>query len=415
MDTATMTTDAAEPGTGLFRTLCSIGFLARFSYALARNPVLPLFAAALGAGPEGIGLAVGISTVTGIIFKMPSGAISDIIGRRRTMLAGLVVFGLMPFAYLFITQYHALLVVRFLHGLATAIYGPVAMAVVADVAGRRKGELLSWFSSVCIAGTLLGAPISGYVLFLLGGKGIASLGAFRVVFLLSGIAGAAALALGIFTLRNGDKPAAGKGLAERFHLFARGIREVVADRRILMTSAMEGIQNISMGALEAFLPVYAVSVAGLNVFEAGLLWGVQIVVTFLAKPLMGKVSDRWGRRPLIAIGMFLCAVPMAIIPHLTGFVPLMIAGSFFGLGEAFVTSSSAALVADYCQARHYGAAMGTFGTIFDVGHAAGPIVTGLLIASLGYSWAFMIVAALLIASVPMFLATVREEPETGNV
>ena len=99
----------AEPaGATLMRTLFSIGFLARFSYALARNPVLPLFAVALGAGPEGIGLAVGISTVTGILFKMPSGALSDVIGRRRTMLAGLVVFGLMPFAYLFITHYAAL-------------------------------------------------------------------------------------------------------------------------------------------------------------------------------------------------------------------------------------------------------------------------------------------------------------------
>lgn len=415
MNTATLTTEKAHTGAGLFRTLCSIGFLARFSYALARNPVLPLFAVALGAGPEGIGLAVGISTVTGILFKMPSGAISDIIGRRRTMLAGLVVFGLMPFAYLVISQYAALVVVRFIHGLATAIYGPVAMAVVADVAGNRKGELLSWFSSVCIAGTLLGAPIGGYVLFLLGGKGTATLWDYRMVFLLSAVTGVAALVLGLFTLRNGDKPVAGKGLTERFHLFACGIREVVADKRVLMTSAMEGIQNISMGALEAFLPVYAVTVAGLNVFEAGLLWAVQIVVTFIAKPLMGRVSDRWGRRPLIISGMFLCAIPMAIIPQLTGFMPLMIAGCFFGLGEAFVTSSSAAMVADYCKAQHYGAAMGTFGTIFDVGHASGPIVTGLLVASLGYSWAFIIVAAVLVASVPLFLMIVREEPNAETL
>lgn len=415
MKTATLTSEAIASETAVFRNHCYIGFLSRFSYALARNPVLPLFAAALGAGPEGIGLAVGISTVTGILFKMPSGAISDIIGRRRTMLIGLVVFGLMPFAYLFISNYTALVVVRFFHGLATAIYGPVAMAVVADVAGRRKAELLSWFSSVCIAGTLLGAPLGGYVLFVLDGNGTATLGDFRVIYLLSGIAGFAALVLGLFTLRNGDKPAAGKGLAERVHLFASGIREVVADRRVLVTSAMEGIQNMSMGAMEAFLPVYAVSVAGLNVFEAGLLWGVQIVVTFIAKPLMGKVSDRWGRRPLIVAGMFLCALPMALIPHLTGFVPLMIAGAFFGLGEAFVTSSSAAMVADYCQARHYGAAMGTFGTIFDIGHASGPIVTGLLVASLGYGPAFLLVAALLIASVPMFLVTVRKEPAMEDV
>ncbi|MDP3695596.1 MAG: hypothetical protein Q8R42_05750, partial [Desulfocapsaceae bacterium] len=60
------------------------------------------------------------------------------------------------------------------------------------------------------------------------------------------------------------------------------------------------------------------------------------------------------------------------------------------------------------------AAMGTFGTIFDIGHASGPIVTGLLVASLGYGPAYISVASLLIFSVPMFLATVREEPESRD-
>ncbi len=73
-----------------YNSLCAVGFLARFSYALARTPVLPLFALYLGAGPEVIGFVVGISTVTGIFFKLPSGALSDLIGRRKTLLAGLV-------------------------------------------------------------------------------------------------------------------------------------------------------------------------------------------------------------------------------------------------------------------------------------------------------------------------------------
>jgi len=49
-----------------FNGLCAVGFLARASYALARTPVLALFAASLGAGPEAIGFAVAISTITGI-------------------------------------------------------------------------------------------------------------------------------------------------------------------------------------------------------------------------------------------------------------------------------------------------------------------------------------------------------------
>jgi hypothetical protein len=65
----TIATLAAAPtDTTHMRTFLSIGcFLAWFSYALARNSVLPLFAAALGAGPVGIVLTVGISTVTGFL------------------------------------------------------------------------------------------------------------------------------------------------------------------------------------------------------------------------------------------------------------------------------------------------------------------------------------------------------------
>ena len=279
-----------------FNTLCSVGFLARFSYALARNPVLPLFALYLGAGPEAIGFAVGISTVTGIFFKMPSGALSDIIGRRKTLLMGLVVFAVMPFTYLVIKDYSGLIIIRFLHGLATAIYGPVAMAVVADIAGERKGEWLSWFSSVTILGTLVGAPVGGFLLTYVTAANGPGLNDFRLVFLLSGFAGAAALFLGLIALRDQETVAPHPGaLKERFGRFFSGIKEVVSDRRVVITSNMEGLQNLTVGALEAFLPVYAVKVAGLNEFQAGLLWGVQVLTTILSKPMMGRMSDRWGR------------------------------------------------------------------------------------------------------------------------
>ena len=391
-----------------FNNLCTVGFLARFSYALARNPVLPLFALFLGAGPEAIGLAVGISTVTGIFFKLPAGALSDVVGRRRTMLAGLVVFGVMPFFYLFIESYSALVVVRFLHGLATAIYGPVAMAVVADVAGSRKGEMLSWFSSVGIIGTLLGAPIGGFILDA-GTNGGPVLWQFRLVFALSALAGVAAMVLGFKTLGIEEKVEHGLGFGERLAKFREGIREVLSDKRIVTTSSMEGVQNMTMGALEAFLPVYAVKVAGLSEFQAGLLWGAQIIVTMFSKPLMGRVSDAQGRRPLIVAGLALCAVSFAAVPFMGGFWLLLVACLVFGLGEALVTSSSAALVADMCRERHFGSAMGAFGTIFDVGHASGPILAGLLVGWLGYQISFPLMSIVLIAAIPLFLKNVPQE------
>lgn len=392
-----------------FTALCTVGFFARLSYALARSPVLPLFALYLGAGPEAIGFAVGISTVTGIFFKLPAGALSDIIGRKRTMLIGLVVFGVMPFTYLLVQDYRLLVIIRFIHGLATAVYGPVSMAVVADVAGARKGEMLSWFSSITIIGNLLGAPLGGFILHRTAGAPTPALSDFQNAYLLSGIAGMLSLLLAVKVLRGDGHREAGKGLSEAYRRFSSGIREVMADRRIVVTSAMEGLQNLTVGALEAFLPIYAVTRAGLNEFQAGLLWGVQVVVTIIAKPVMGRTSDRFGRKPLIVAGMLLCAGAFGAIPHLRDFSALMIAAIFFGFGEAFVTSSSAALVADVCKEKHFGTAMGTFGTIFDIGHASGPILAGYLIARFDYLYAFWSLSALLVLAVPVFILNVRIE------
>lgn len=394
-----------------FTSLCTVGFFARLSYALARSPVLPLFALYLGAGPEAIGFAVGISTVTGIFFKLPSGALSDVIGRKRTMLIGLVVFAVMPFTYLFVNDYQLLIVIRFIHGLATAIYGPVSMAVVADVAGAKKGEMLSWFSSITIIGNLLGAPLGGFILHSLSATAIPSSGDFHKAYIVSGLAGMMSLILALKLLKEKDVVDNSRGLKESLNKFLSGIKEVISDRQVVITSNMEGLQNLTVGALEAFLPIYAVTVAGLNELQAGFLWGIQVLVTILSKPIMGKTSDKCGRKPLIVAGMILCAISFGSIPLLKDFYLLMITAIIFGFGEAFVTSSSAALVADICKEKHFGTAMGTFGTIFDIGHASGPILAGFLIARYDYLLSFWIMSGILLLAIPVFVFGVKKQKD----
>ena len=388
--------------------LCAVGFLARASYALARTPVLALFAVALGAGPEAVGLAVGISTVTGIFFKMPAGVLSDVVGRSRMLMLGLCVFAFVPFAYLWIESYAALLAVRFLHGFATAVYGPVSMAVVVAAAGDKRAEGLAWFSSITIIGNLIGAPLGGWLLTAQAGDGNATLGHFHVVYAVVAALGCGALALALWVLRGrlGDAPVNRQGtLAAAWQRFRAGVREILLDRRVLLTSNMEGVQNLSVGALEAFLPVYAVVVCGFSPFQAGLLWAVQSVTTLAAKPLMGRWSDQRGRRGLLFWGMFLCAIPFALIPCTREFPLLLALSAAFGLGEAVVTSSAAALVADLCGESELGAAMGAFGTLFDVGHAAGPLLAGMLLALSGdqdFRPAFAAIAALLVLAALAF-------------
>jgi MFS transporter, DHA1 family, multidrug resistance protein len=399
-----------------FSGLCAVGFLARASYALARTPVLALFAASLGAGPEAIGFAVAISTVTGIFFKMPAGVLSDVIGRTRTLFMGLAVFALVPFAYLFVSSYEALVVVRFFHGFATAIYSPVAMAVVVGVAGNKRAEMLAWFSSITIIGNLVGAPLGGLMLTWLSEGHEPMLTHFHIVYGVVAALGMASLLIALWVMQGRwDSPRNGNGrtFSTVWAQFRTGVREILMDRRVLLTSNMEGVQNLSVGALEAFLPIYAVVICGFSAFQAGLLWGVQVAVTILTKPLMGRISDRHGRQNLLFWGMFVCVVPFVLIPWFQGLAALLILSAFFGLGEAIVTSSAAALVADFCKEDHLGSAMGTFGTIFDVGHASGPLLAGILIGLTGsdsdYRLSFAIVAILLVVAAIIFRIGVKVE------
>ncbi len=110
----------------------------------------------------------------------------------------------MPFTYLWVQTTSLLIIIRFIHGLATAIYGPVSMAVVADVAGAKKGEMLSWFSSITIIGNLLGAPLGGFILHQCSrGRRARRSTEFHYAYLLSGIAGMMALLLSLGLLKDG--------------------------------------------------------------------------------------------------------------------------------------------------------------------------------------------------------------------
>ena len=175
-----------------------------------------------------------------------------------------------------------------------------------------------------------------------------------------------------------EKP---RTLREVRRKFAAGVKEMVSHSRILVASGSEGVQNLTVGIVEHFLPIYAVFGAGLTPLQAGYLYAAQLGATIVSKPVFGRWSDRRGRRGIIVAGMAICALPFAAIPWVTGFWALLALSVVFGLGEAIVTSSASALVGDLCKERSLGAAMGVFGTIKDSGHALGPILGGLMIGA----------------------------------
>jgi len=387
---------------------------------MAKSPVLPLFAQHLGASKADIGFIAAASTIIGIVTNLPAGALSDVWGRKRVILVAALVFASAPFLYFFVTTPWQLVVVRVYHGLATAIFGPVALAYVADLFQQRRGENMAWYSSATMVGRFLSPTVGGLVLSLATLPAIVALFLplglpqprlpYLLVYLGCGLSGLVALFLALRLPDLGGGAAVRRSGGENpasIPAEAKRRPRPYLERRILLTSGTEAAQYLAYGALETFLPLYALAV-GRAEWEIGLIFGLQTVTTLLTKPLMGRLSDRLGRRALIALGLLVSAAALAAVPWTASMLPLAVLAMLFGLGVAVVTSSTAAFVADLAHGTAHGAALGTLGTIMDVGHASGPIVAGLLIARLSYAPAFAIIAAVLVLAAGGFLATVRE-------
>jgi len=381
-----------------FLLICTVGIFCFISYNMVRMPVLALFAEHLGAGPERIGLIVSVSTLTGVLLKLPSGALSDIYGRQFLLRIGVVAFGLPPFLYLFITDLNSLTALRFVHGLATAIFAPSALATVAELYRERRGAALGTYTACTQSGALLGPFIGGY---------LAHVAGFDFAFVTAGVCGCIAIVLFYSLHLDVATPRVHqKGMRLLLAEMWKGFAIVARNRKVLITSATDGAKMIANGALMAFLPLYGVTV-GLNPGEVGLLFSVQAGTSFFSKPIMGRVSDRVGRQPLIIIGLLICAATFVCMPHVSIFAVLLLLSAGFGFGEAVVSSSSSAFVADSSEFKTLGAGMGMQGTIGDIGHASGPLLAGILIANMSYAGAFTIIASLQVAAAGVFWLTMR--------
>jgi len=366
-----------------FLMLCIMGGLAIFSSTMSKNPALPLFIRSLGVPVSTVGFIAAASTVVGILVSIPAGILSDIIGRRKVILIAASIFATAPFLYLLISTPWHLVLVRIYHGLATAILGPVAMAAVADTYQKGRGERMGWYSSATMVGRFLAPFVGGILIF---GED------FRWVYLADGFAGVLALVAALkLPLATATSASTGEALKRQRGKYGQDIAFVFRHPGILATSGIEAVQYFTYGCLETFLPIYLHEQLAYSTWKIGMLFTAQILAAALTKPIMGRLSDRYGRIPMITTGLALGGVTTGFILFSTNYVVLIVLIALFGLGLATVTASTSALVADLSRSYSRGGAMGILSSIMDIGQSGGPMVTGVLIGAYSYKMAFAIV------------------------
>ncbi len=372
-----------------FLRLASADFIVRSGYQMGKTPLLPIFAASLGATDLFLGLVVSVSTLTGLLLKPLIGILSDRQGRRVWLLAGTAFFVLMPFLYRFVSSPEQLLFIRVLHGLATAIYGPVTLASIAELRASGVAERLGWFGIARSGGYIVGPALAGWLL--LTHDPVA-------VFTLVGLVSAVAL-LPVLQLGAGRLPAQGV----RIPLLRQLRAAIMAAGRtpgIWLAGALEMVSFVALYTVKTFLPVYALA-AGTNVALVGLFFAAQEAAHLLARPPGGRIADRLGFVPAIASGMLLMAAGLAALPLLEG-TALLLPALVTGCAQALVFPATLGLVSRQIKAGNLGAAMGFVGMMQNLGKVLGPVAGGLLIGLTGFETLLWLLAALLTAGVMLF-------------
>ena len=410
-----------------FILLCSTGLFAIFSSTVSKSPVLPLFATHLGAGPLGVGIIASVSAVTGIVASIPAGMLSDKFGRKKMLIFSAIVFSTAPFLYLLVTNIWQLAIIRFYHGFATAIFIPVAMALVSDTFHKERGEKMGWFSTSTLFGRFMAPIIGGSIIGALAFNPAMS---YKVVYIVCGIAGTIVFILALkinnppsppFSkggntplshLDRGESyPPLEKGNAGRFSESKKweeiliAFKTVISNRRILVASAVEASILFAYGTFETFLPLYSIK-AGLTAYEVGIFLSAQVITLALTKPIMGRFSDRHGRKPQIFMGVIIGAICIGSFSLFKSFIPLIALSILFGLSLSIVTSATSAFIADLSKRETHGSAMGVLGSIMDIGHTTGPLISGIVAAYFGYEKAFTGASLVLIIAASIFLVNI---------
>jgi MFS family permease len=372
-----------------------LGFFAIFSTTLSKNPVLPLFSQAIGANDAVIGLVAAVSPLAGILFSFPVGVLSDHLGRRRLLIMSGVVFFSAPLLYLLITDPLWLIPVRFFHGTATAILGPVISAVIAERFPDNKGAMLGQYSSATLVGRtiapLIGGIIISYFVFYPG------LMPYRMVYL---VAASAAVPVLIMTLMYREERSAPLDLLP-LSRFRSSFVTFFSHAGLRATALVDMATYFSFGAFETFLPLFLAS-RGIGPYLTGIIFAVQVLIIAGTKPFFGNLADRFDKRVQIAAGLIILGCSVAAIPLMSSFTLFLLVSATLGLGMSLSTVATSAYVADIAQKEQIGASMGALSSTMDIGHSAGPLVTGIIITAVGYTMGFFTSFLLAIAVTAVF-------------
>ena len=286
--------------------------LASSSQVMIIAPILPRIAVALDISPGLQGTLVTGYALALATFALIIGPISDRVGRRRVLLWGTGAMALVLLLHALAEDFGTLLAVRILAGAAGGILTGSAVSYVGDYFPyERRGWANGWVMSGFAVGQIIGVPI---------GTIVADRYGFAAPFLL--FSGAMAISF-LLVLTRVPQPVVERAEPLSMGSALRGYAGLVRQRPVVVAALAYATMFFAISSFTTFVPSWAETELGVVPDQIAIWFALGGLASVLAGPRAGRLSDRFGRKPLIVFSclgtaMLFAAASFAIGGFVTG-------------------------------------------------------------------------------------------------
>jgi len=361
--------------------LCAVQF---FGYAqhFVLQPTFPLYITHLGGSPIIVGLVIASFGVASVLSRPVIGYWAD-----RWSETGVLILGLLgqaaSISLCFIPSAGVTMLANGLRGIGwsgmtTGGYTLLATSAPAD----RRGEASGYYGAVQSCATIIFPAVALWIID-------APFGGFHVAFILAmALAGAGALTGAALSHQVARAPR--RRQTERSESWWRDIVSVF-DRDILLAATLLFTSHLSLPCLTSFAVLYA---RELGIGRFGWFFVVTGVTSVLARPFLGRISDRIGCGRSLIAAFTLESTALVILSYSTSLFGMMFSGALYFMGSAIGGARILALAMERAPVERRGRAMASFSVAFPLSNGLGALLNGLAVDLAGYSWMFIIAAAI---------------------
>jgi MFS family permease len=358
----------------------------RFSFFLAHHltrPILPLYLVSFGASSTVIGAVMAVFTITATATRIPVGLLIDRIGRKPFLIAGVALFAVGNFGYLWAPGILLMLPFRMLHGVGWSGCTTAVATLAADIAPqKRRGELIGYAAMASSLGGAIG-PVAGFALLQRFDFSGVFFGAAALLFV--------SLILAAFVKEPEHGP--------RNNHRQRWIDLLVIPETLLPALAVAFL-SFGHGGILTFLPIHALK---LGLENPGLWFGLYALCLLLSRPVAGPLSDRISRRAVIIPGLILNLLGIGILALASSPVWLMAAAVVGGFGTGAAQPALMTVAVDQTAPQRRGQSMAQYQCFYDLGIGLGSLTLGAFLDLVDQNFSLMYTATAVVALIGLWI------------